>query len=760
MPRPTPRLASANVLWRTPLLVFGLALLVTGALAAYLARSLEANDRAGFDTEVARTVDAIRERVDTTVTLLRGAAGLFAAHHDVDRVAFAAYVERLRLRERYPGVLGIGFARVVAAGDDGPVLADMRAQGFDDFHLWPAAQGALRTTIVYLEPLDARNRAALGFDMASEPTRRAAMEAARDAGVVRASGGVTLVQEITPDKQAGFLIYLPLYRGVQADPPATLAERRQALHGYVYSALRVADLLRGVAGRGEGRIDYALFDDGPGDPAGTRQLLYAPPRPHASAAVPRYVAEHTIEVEGRRWLLRFTSRPGDAGAAQRRMLPFLAFAAFGTSALLGAITLVQARRRRDAERAADERSRSAAALQASEARERERAREAEALAAELRADDARKDEFIATLAHELRNPLAPLRTALEILRRVPTGERAERARALAERQTAQMVRLIDDLLDVARITRGAIALRNEPVPLAAVLEAAVEASQPLMEARAHHLSVALPPPACVVQGDPARLAQVFANLLNNAANYTPEGGHVDVQAHCDGPQAVVSVRDDGIGIAADKLPRVFDMFMQVKRAADRSGGLGIGLTLVRRLVELHGGRVEAHSAGPGRGSEFRVVLPLVPAAAQRAPDEAAPAATHAPAQRVLVVDDNVDAAESLAQMLALDGHQVELAHDGASGLRCAARWRPHAVLLDLGLPDIDGVEVARRLRAAEGGAALRLVAITGWGQAADQRRTREAGFDAHLVKPVRYEEVVAQLGARQAPARAAEAESP
>jgi CheY-like chemotaxis protein/nitrogen-specific signal transduction histidine kinase len=383
----------------------------------------------------------------------------------------------------------------------------------------------------------------------------------------------------------------------------------------------------------------------------------------------------------------------------------------------------------------------------------------------LRESHRRKDEFLATLAHELRNPLAPIRNALAILRLAGEDRaRFDEARAMMERQLSQMVRLIDDLLDISRITRGKVTLRKQRVGLAEVVRSAVESSRPLLDAAGHALTVTLPPRPVVLDADPTRLAQVLLNLLNNAAKYTPPGGRVWLTASvvasdqwlvaredkAPAPLATshqslttleIRVRDTGVGIPAEMLPRVFDMFTQVDRSLERAqGGLGIGLSLVRGLVELHGGTVEAHSAGAGRGSEFVVRLPL-PA---QAPAEPAPAADAAPPggngtgrrRRVLVVDDNADAAESLAMLLGLLGYEVRTAHDGPAALREAAAFRPDVALLDIGMPGMSGHDVARRLRQTPGLDGLLLVAMTGWGQDEDRRRSREAGFNHHLVKPV------------------------
>jgi signal transduction histidine kinase/DNA-binding response OmpR family regulator len=361
---------------------------------------------------------------------------------------------------------------------------------------------------------------------------------------------------------------------------------------------------------------------------------------------------------------------------------------------------------------------------------------------ENREANRRKDEFLAMLAHELRNPLAPILNALHILRLSGTdADDAEKARETAERQVRHMVRLVDDLLDVSRITRGKIELRKEPVELAGVVARAVESTRPLVDSRSHQLEVSAVPDGVWVEADPTRLEQVLANLLNNAAKYTEPGGRIWLTARQDDGAVEVRVKDTGIGLAPEMLPRVFEPFVQVDQSLERAqGGLGIGLTLVRSLVEMHGGTVHAHSAGLGQGSEFVVRLPVLAPSAAALPQPVAETMP-APARplRVLLVEDNKDSAESLATVLRLQGHEVSLVHDGPAALEAAAAFRPEVVLLDIGLPGMDGYQVAQRLRGELGFAEATLIALTGYGQEEDRRRSLEAGFDQHIVKPVDHE---------------------
>ena len=359
------------------------------------------------------------------------------------------------------------------------------------------------------------------------------------------------------------------------------------------------------------------------------------------------------------------------------------------------------------------------------------------LADELAEADRHKNEFLAMLAHELRNPLAPIRNAIEILRRASSSEAIQTASAMMERQVGQMVRLVDDLLDVSRISRGRIELRREPVDLASAVRHAVEAHRPAM-AHAHlELIVTLPPVPMLVNADPVRLAEVVGNLLHNACKFTDTGGRVWLTVARERKQAVIRVRDSGIGLAGDQLTRVFDMFVQVNTSRERArSGLGIGLTLVKKLVELHGGTVEVHSAGIGQGSEFIVRLPISDELPHPAPPTVPPSEPAIPRRRILVVDDNRDAATSLALLLQLAGHETHTAFDGLEALEAAASLRPDAVLLDIGLPKLNGYEAARRIREQPWGKHIVLVALTGWGQDDDRQRSRGAGFNVHLVKPV------------------------
>ena len=361
--------------------------------------------------------------------------------------------------------------------------------------------------------------------------------------------------------------------------------------------------------------------------------------------------------------------------------------------------------------------------------------------------DRRKDEFLATLSHELRNPLAPLRNTLEIIKRGGSDpRRVPQALDTMERQLGHLVRLVDDLLDLNRITHNRIELRRERVDLASLINQVVQATRPRAEASGHELRVMGPPEPIRMDADPVRLSQVFGNLLNNSCKYTSPGGKIDVSVERQGSEAVVKVRDNGIGIPSDKIDRIFDMFNQVDESFARTqGGLGIGLALVKQLVEMHGGSVRATSGGADQGSEFVVRLPIATDAAARPARSTELAQEPARARHILVVDDNRDAATSLATLLQLAGHETSTAHDGLAALEAIDKLRPEIVLLDIGLPRVNGYEVCRRVRAEPWGRDVTLIALTGWGQEEDRRKSDEAGFDGHLVKPVEYATLVATV---------------
>lgn len=581
---PVPPAAPEAGLWRLPAIVFVVALVVTGALSAVLARALERRDAERFDHQVTRITQAVRERVDITVALLRGTQGLFAASQEVTRDEFSQYVASLSLREQYPGIQGIGYTQRLQPGERPALERQARADGEAGFRVWPESPREEWHAILYLEPDDARNRAALGFDMSTNAVRRAAMEAARDSGEPRMSGKVTLVQEIDDNKQAGFLIYVPVYANDQ--PVRDADERRVALQGFVYSPLRAEDLLRGTRGPDRDLIDYALYDGSAAVPEALLRNTADRQRAHS----PRYAAERRLQVAGRTWLLRFASRPRFDNFARARLMPLLLLVPLAASALLAGISLLQVRQRRTAE--------ALARAGANNAR----------LVEELQDTARRKDEFLAMLGHELRNPLAPIVSAVDALQRGLPPARAAQLHAVLGRQARQLTRLVDDLLEASRISTGRLALQPQPMRIGDAAASAVEALQPRLERRRQRLRLEHRGAPAALLGDPARLSQVVANLLHNASKFSPDGAEIVLRIDEHPHEVQLQVSDPGEGIAPGLLPRLFDLFVQ-GAPQDGHGGLGIGLALVRQVVALHGGKVQAASDGPGHGATFTVTLP-------------------------------------------------------------------------------------------------------------------------------------------------------
>ena len=833
-------------------------LALTIATATLIFTSARARDRSRFSRGVRSAQDRIDGRLDAYATMLRGIAALLAAKPDATAEQFHAYFTRLKIERYQPGFQGLGYSRRLRRFETGQVEAELAARGFAGVRIWPDVGREERTAVVWLEPPERRNRAAMGFDMFTDPVRREAMERARDTGLISLTGKVTLVQEIDVKRQPGFLLYVPVYRGGLIPPSET--ERREALIGWAYGAFRADDLFGAIfSGEPDPTVDLQIYD---GDRIEPAALLHD----QARSIVPSWLRDiRTMQFAGRQWTLVFEALPAlNTGAAPAVWALVIGF-------VISAIVFLLSRRevmaRSRAEDALDELQRSIEERTRFEQRLREEARVNSilrrlgiALAAELDPDrvaqlvadegaaltgaesaamfdgqaphrllatagsrnaaidpssplaartfggeralriddpawlaapvmsrtgdvlaglffahsepghfteqherlllglaaqasialdnarllkdlrdsDRRKDEFLAVLGHELRNPLAPVVTSLELARREPSS--AQRQLATIERQTQHMVRIVDDLLDVSRISRGKIELRKQPLSVADALARAIETVTPLARARAQKLVVTPPPEPLIIDADPVRLEQILGNLLTNAIKYTQERGEIELSALRRDGALELRVRDNGIGIPTEALRTLFEPFIQVPGAKDyATGGLGIGLALVRGLVALHGGTVSVQSAGIGCGATFTVVLPGVSAGST--PPDVAKARQRVQRGRVLVVDDNVDAATTLAELMQLEGHEVRIAHDGPAAIAEAARFAPDAVLLDIGLPGMDGYEVVRELRKLPQLATTMFVALTGFGQQTDRDRALAAGFDEHLTKPVELDTV-------------------
>jgi PAS domain S-box-containing protein len=861
------------------------------AAASYSARTSSAsNDRLRFDNAVQRTADAITERINTHVDILRAGAGLFAADREVSREEFRRFVERIEVEKRHPGAQGVGFTARVTAGGREAFVDSLRRQGLEEFRLRPEGEREEYQPVTYIEPQDGRNLAALGYDMLSEPVRREAMARARDTGQPAAAGRVTLVQEVDERKQPGFLIYVPVYRG--GEVPAAVEARREALRGFVYSPFRAGDLLGSIFGTMPFPLcDVVIYE---GDAASPENLLHrsdaARGEPAPESYRPRFTAEKTLDVGGRPWRVTFFTRRGSDIERAGRTAPLIALtgAAFGLALFFVTRSQVRARARTEA---------ATASLRASENRFRtlveqspvstqifspdgrtvrvnraweelwgvtletlggynileDRQLEEKGIAAFIRrgfageptavpailydpeesipgvtsnedprrwvsaviypvkdetgrvrevvliheditervraegeartqmeaAESARreaeeasrlKDEFLATLSHELRTPLTAILGWAKLLRAGGIEpEFAARGLEAVERNAVAQTRLIGDLLDVSRIITGKLRLEPRAVELWRIVEAGVEGVRPTADARGVILELGPGAGEAPVSGDPDRLQQVVWNLLSNAVKFTPRGGHVRVRLTRAGGYAEVEVSDTGRGIAAEFLPHVFDRFRQADgRITREHGGLGLGLSIARHLVELHGGTITAESDGEDRGATFRFSLPLLETqgAGGGARDEEGgggaedhtPPAARRPSLleglRVVVVDDDRDSREVVAAALARAGALVTEAASADEAFAAVSRLRPDVLVADIGMPGEDGYSLIARVRAlgADAGGGVPAAALTAYARRDDRARALAAGFQVHIAKPVEPDALtaaIARLAGRQ-----------
>ncbi|HZI19461.1 MAG TPA: CHASE domain-containing protein [Pyrinomonadaceae bacterium] len=884
--RPNPRARAA------PYLVLAVMLALTAAVAYYVRAAARAQNRLRFENAVQRTEDDIRARLGAYLAMLRAGTGMFASHPEVSTEEFEVFVRRLDLGREYPGIQGVGFARRARSGEVESVVAGARARGLADYRVWPEGARADFFPILFLEPRDERNRAALGYDMYSEPVRREAMRRAADTGQPAASGRVELVQEIDPSNvQAGFLIYVPVYRG--AVEPETVEARWESLAGFVYSPFRADDLLVGIFGYEPNPIvDFAVYDGEAQSPAG---LLHRSDRARGGASAknfePTFAETRAFRVAGRTWTIHYFTRPDFDPGPSHRLVPFIAAGGAFLSLLFFFGSRAQARARAEAERAAaallDSETRFRTVVEQSpvsiqifapdgrtirvnraweelwgvsrevlgdynvledpqleekgaapyirrgfagevaavppilydpeqtipglsrnedprrwvgaviypvrdtegrvrevvlmheditERKEAEQERERlllreQQLRTEAETANRLKDEFLATLSHELRTPLTSVLGWAKLLRSEQLDQKttARAVEAIVRNAEAQ-TRLVNDLLDVSRIVTGKLRLQVSPVGLASVVEAAAEGVRPAAQARGVRLSVSLDPRADEVAGDADRLQQVVWNLLSNAVKFTPGGGQVEVTlARSDG-HAEIRVSDTGQGIAREFLPHVFDRFRQADQQITREhGGLGLGLSIARHLVELHGGTIRAESEGPGRGSTFVVNLPLsspppgaltgdghAPAAgAQSAAPRPWPAPSPAPSPAtgplaglsVLLAEDDEDSLAFLSAVLERAGARVARARSTREGFEKLKLLRPDLLVSDIGMAGADGYEFIRRVRAlpaAEGGETP-AAALTAYARPEDREEAARAGFQEHIPKPVEPAALVSRL---------------
>ncbi|HEX7420542.1 MAG TPA: CHASE domain-containing protein, partial [Thermoanaerobaculia bacterium] len=597
---------------------------------------------------------------ETYVNVLRAATGLFAANRAATRDEFRAYVRHLDVQRRYPGVNGIGLSLRVRADDLAKVESDMRANDLPEFRIWPESLSRPEYhAVVALEPFDQRNRSALGFDLHAESRRRAAMDRARDTAEAAATARIQVISQVDPNRPPGFVIFLPVYN-VPVTPP-TVAERRDQLYGFVYAPFRAADLFNAAVGslvRPEVRF---LVSDGP-------DVLYD--SDPGQQGTPRFTASTNATVAGRVWSIRFQSERTGVGA------PFWVASATGVgglaiSFLLFSVLRLQARGRLHAEGIAERLRRSEAELQ--------------------RANQA-KDEFLATLSHELRTPMTAILGWSKLLLDDLDDETQAMAVDSIQKSGRAQAQLIDDLLDVSRITAGKMRIDPKPIDIAPIVSTAVEALMPAAEAKGVTITKNIGSAALMVNGDAGRLQQIVWNLLTNAVKFTPSGGSVDVSLGPDDGDVVLTVADTGQGIESDFLPHVFERFRQADSSTTRAfTGLGLGLAIVHHLVELHGGTVAAESDGTGKGAKFTVRLPRLDRGAAAAP-VAGEARGRASLDRVdvLVVDDDESVREYAIAVLRMSGARVRTAPSARDALESIAAAIPDVVITDIGMPDMDG----------------------------------------------------------------------
>ncbi len=721
---------------RGALLALGGGLALTFLVAWLLAATTLERDRQDFDAAARQARAAVVSKVETSVALLRGTAGLFAGGEAITLQRFRAYVDRLALRERYPGLLGIGFSLRLRPGESSWIAEEMGRQGHGGFRVWPPREGE-RHSIVFLEPLDERNRAALGYDMSSDPVRREAMERARDSGLATASAVVELVQEIHAAKQPGFLIYLPVYQG--GTLPASTEQRRERLVGFVYAPIRALDFLSSAFAHEEFPTVGLAIHHGTG--TGDGALLY---QRGMNGTRARFTDRQTVYVGGQPWTFAFSSRNT---IAQSLAMPVAVVLVGVALSFLLAVLMGRERRARGA---------------AQHALEAERAARSEAERA-----NRMKDEFLATLSHELRTPLHAIIGWASLLRHPGLAEEQRRMGVeVVERNARAQARLIEDLLDMNRIATGKITLELQTLDPSAVLLDAVKSLAPTAQAKNVELRCETTPGTMTVRADPARLLQIFWNILSNAVKFTPAGGRVVARLGASDGRARLAVVDTGEGIDPESVERIFDRFAQADGSiARRHGGLGLGLAIVRQLVELHRGSVRAHSAGVGQGATFIVELPLV-----QGPAEAVPraAAANEPRRgygtlagvRVLVVEDDADARELIRSVLAERGADVRATASAGEALEAMRAEPPDVLLSDVGMAGVDGYALLRQVRSLppDKGGRVPAAAITAYARDADREAALRAGFDLHLVKPLRGEalvEAVLALLERGARARAA-----
>jgi len=696
-------------------IVFGVFIVLTLLATYYVWATTSDADRARFDNAVQTTRDAIAARVDAYINIITATRGLAVSNPAIPRDELRAYIRNLNVQQRYPGIQGIGFSLRVPRDEIGHLEEEMRRNGYESFHVWPFTAREEYHTVVFLEPLDRRNIAALGYDMSTSPVRRAAMERACDTGRAAASGRVTLVQEIDALKQPGFLIYTPLYS--TGTTPATLAERRATLIGFIYAPFRAHDFFEGIfPSQQRPEIGFEIRDE--------NGFLY---RTAGLPDDPRFMSSDRVQVAGRTWTFEWISRRHAGGGVELLTLATL-IGGIVISVLLLFLIRTQLAARAQAERTA------------------ERLRESEA---DLQRANRAKDEFLAMLSHELRTPMTSIMGWSQMLGGEDVDAQTVRNGIEAIGKSAKVqAQLIDDLLDVSRITAGKMRIERRPIELRPVVSAAIETLRGAVESKGVVLHADLAPDIRM-NGDPQRLQQIVWNLLSNAVKFTSPGGDVFVSLREVGSEAVIEVRDTGQGIDPGFMPYLFERFRQADSSSTRAYmGLGLGLAIVRHLVELHGGTVSAESSGIGRGAVFRIRLPVFhperSAGSSIAPEgrsfavSAVQGDTSLQGIRVLIVDDDQEVRNYVAAVFRGSGAEVRVAASAREALRTLDVWPADVVITDLAMPEADGFDLLHWIRTspAERIRMLPAVALTAFAMADDRERVFDGGFQGFVAKPV------------------------
>lgn len=739
--RLTPRIARLHHAWLA-VATFLFGAIGTLDVSEQLATTIRAKDAERFTSAVDRLQDSMTGRIETYVAMLRAGAGLAMADPDLDASQFHAFVGGLELQSHYPGIQGLGYSRRVPASEVPAMLARFRRHD-PAFRIWPDGPRPEYQAIVFLEPIDRRNRMAIGYDMSTDAVRAEAMGRARDTGAPTASAPLMLVRDPGEPEEPGFVIYTPVY--ATGGVPPTVEARRAHLTGFVYGRFRNAELFRGALGAADGPdAGFELVDAARGEP------MYATGRrPDA----PRFTDTRRFVVAGRPWTASLFSLPGLDRGSNAGIVPTVRWVGLGLTSFVSFLVLFQTRARARLERSEVE-TRAAAETNAQlyEQVQTLLSRERQARA-EVERVSRLKDQFLATLSHELRTPLNAIQGWTQMLSTLTLSpERQRHAITTIARNATLQAQLVDDLLDTSRITSGRVQLEFARVALLALVRSAVNAIRPTADAKRITLEMQADGSAPTVRADAKRLQQVFGNLFTNALKFTPEDGRIDVEVCTRGETAVVTVRDTGAGIGPEFLPFVFERFRQEDQSIGRRhGGLGLGLSIVKDLVEMHGGAVDVASPGLGHGATFTVCLPVE---ASTAADPGGPSGAsaagppgHLQDLAVLAVDDDQDSRDLLRDILVHHGASAHVVASAAEALD-ALRGEPDRydlLVSDIGMPDMDGYSLIAAIRAqvAHAGGQIPAIALTAYASVDDRARTLAAGFDMHIAKPVMPYELVA-----------------